>query len=64
MSVFFNQIKMLDDTVIKDELIANGSNLINSNTSKNYIDRILNMVDSFYLTRQCWSLEESYENKW
>jgi len=59
----FNQIGLLDDTVIKDELIANGTNLINSNTSKNYIDRILNMVDSFYLTRQCWSLEESYKNK-
>ena len=28
-----------------------------------YIEKFLNIMDNFYLTRQCWSLEESYKNK-
>lgn len=58
-----NKICKLNDLAIKDDLIAKGQAIIKENTSQNYIDKFLNIMDSFYLTRQCWSLEESYINK-
>ena len=57
------KIKMLNDLSIKDDIISNGQILIKESTCKNYVDKFLNILDSFYLTRQCWSLKESYENK-
>ena len=57
------KIKSLNDLAVKDELIANGNNLIKENGFKRYLDRFLNLMDSFYLTRQCWSLEENYIEK-
>ena len=57
------KIKMLNDLSIKDDIISNGQILIKENNCKNYVDKFLNILDSFYLTRQCWSLKESYENK-
>jgi len=57
------KITSLSDMVIKEELIKNGQNLIKENTIRNYTDRFLNIMDSFYLTRRCWSLTESYKIK-
>jgi len=53
----------LNDAAIKDDLISNGQILIREHTFKNYIDKFLNIMDNFYLVRQCWSLEENYSNK-
>lgn len=58
-----NKIQMLNDLAIKDDLIAKGQIIIKENTSQKYIDKFLNIMDSFYLTRQCWSLKESYRSK-
>lgn len=58
-----DKIQKLNDLAIRDDIIANGTLLIKENTTKNYIDKFINMMDSFYLTRLCWSLEESYRNK-
>lgn len=52
------KIVLLNDIAIKDEIIANGKNLIKANNSKKYIDRIINILDNFYSIRQCWSLDE------
>ncbi len=57
------KIKLLNDIAIKDDIISKGQLLIKENTSKSYIEKFLNMMDDFYLIRQCWSLNESYENK-
>ena len=57
------KIKTLNDVVIKNELIQNGQILIKENSIKNYMDKFLNIMDSFYLIRRCWSLKESYKNK-
>ena len=57
------KIKMLNDIPTKDELISKGQVLIKESTCKSYIDKFLNIMDNFYLTRQCWSLEESYDGK-
>ena len=54
---------MLNDIAFKDEMTAKGKLLIKENTSKKYVDNFLNIMDSFYLTRMCWSLEESYQEK-
>ena len=48
------KIKMLSDIAIKDELIAKGQLLIKDSTCTKYVDKILNIGDNFYLTRQCW----------
>ena len=58
-----DKIQKLNDLAIRDDLIANGKVLIKENTSQKYIDKFLNVMDSFYLTRLCWSLEESYRTK-
>ena len=58
-----DKIQKLNDLAIRDDIMANGRLLIKENTTKNYIDKFINMMDSFYLTRLCWSLEESYRNK-
>ena len=57
------KIKILNDVQIKDELLSNGRLLISQLKSKNYIEKCLNLIDNFYLIRQCWSLKESYNNK-
>ena len=57
------KIKQLSDLATKDDLIANGQLIIKENSCKNYVDSFLNMVDNFYLLRQCWSLDEDYRNK-
>ena len=57
------KIKSLNDIVIKQELIQNGHILNKENTIRTYMDRFLNIMDSFYSTRRCWSLEESYTVK-
>lgn len=57
------KIKMLNDIAFKDEIIAKGSLLIKENSTKKYVDNFLNIMDSFYLTRMCWSLEDSYQEK-
>ena len=57
------KIKLLNDLAIKDDIISKGEVLIKENTFKNYIDKFINEMDTFYLTRQCWSLKESYSNK-
>ena len=57
------KIKSLNDIAVKDDLIQNGQLLIKENTIRNYMDRFLNVMDSFYLTRRCWSLKESYKVK-
>ncbi|MBR5304229.1 MAG: glycosyltransferase family 4 protein [Candidatus Gastranaerophilales bacterium] len=57
------KIQNLNDLAIKDDLINKGQAIIKENTMQKYIDKFLNIMDSFYLTRQCWSLEESYLNK-
>ncbi len=57
------KIKMLNDIAFKDDITSRGKLLIKENTPKNYVDKFLNIMDSFYLTRMCWSLEESYREK-
>ena len=57
------KIKTLNDIQIKDELISKGKLLINELSPKDYIEKCLNLIDNFYLIRQCWSLKESYNNK-
>ena len=57
------KIQSLNDLVIKEELIQNGQLLIKENTIRNYMDRFLNIMDNFYQTRRCWSLEENYKIK-
>ncbi|MBQ7287741.1 MAG: glycosyltransferase family 4 protein [Candidatus Gastranaerophilales bacterium] len=54
-----NKIQELNDPAIKDDLISNGQIIIKENTVQRYIDKFLNIMDSFYSTRQCWSLGES-----
>lgn len=58
-----SKITMLNDIASRDEIIASGQILVRENSCKNYVDKFLNMMDNFYLTRQCWSLEGSYKNK-
>ncbi|MBQ4646547.1 MAG: glycosyltransferase [Candidatus Gastranaerophilales bacterium] len=58
-----NKIQDLNDLATKDDLINKGQALIKESTTQKYIDKFLNIMDSFYLTRQCWSLEESYKGK-
>ena len=57
------KILLLNDPAIRDDVISNGQILVREHTSKHYIDKFLNILDNFYLTRQCWSLEESYSGK-
>ncbi len=57
------KIQNLNDIATKDDLINKGQSLIKECTTQKYIDKFLNIMDSFYLTRQCWSLKESYNNK-
>ena len=57
------KIQDLNDLATKDDLINKGQAIIKESTTQRYIDKFLNIMDSFYLTRQCWSLEESYKNK-
>ena len=57
------KIKSLNDLVIKEELLQNGQLLIKENSIRAYMDRFLGIVDSFYLTRRCWSLKESFKIK-
>ncbi len=58
-----SKIVLLNDMTIRDELIASGQILVRENKCKQYIDKFLNIMDNFYLTRQCWSLEENYNSK-
>jgi glycosyltransferase involved in cell wall biosynthesis len=58
-----SKIQDLNDLAVKDDLINKGQALIKENTAQKYIDKFLNVMDSFYLTRQCWSLKESYRSK-
>ena len=58
-----SKIMELNNMTIRDELISCGQILVRENSCKNYIDNFLNIMDNFYLTRQCWSLEENYNNK-
>ncbi len=62
-SDILEKLDELTNTACLDELISNGKILINENQCKYYIDKFLNLMDDFYLTRQCWSLKESYNNK-
>lgn len=57
------KIQELNNIATKDELLHKGQLLIKENSCKNYIDNFLNLLDNFYLTRQCWSLEENYKLK-
>ena len=58
-----NKIQDLNDPATKDDLIANGKLIIKESTCQKYIDKFLNIMDGFYLTRQCWSLKENYRSK-
>ncbi len=58
-----SKIIELNNITLRDELIASGQILVRENNCKKYIDKFLNIMDNFYLTRQCWSLEEEYSNK-
>ncbi len=49
------KIKMLSDLAIRDDLIAKGNSLIEESTCSKYVDKISNIGDDFYLTRQCWA---------
>ena len=49
------KIKMLSDLAIKDDLISKGRALIKESNCSKYVDRISNLGDDFYLTRQCWA---------
>ena len=55
------KIKILNNIIIKDELNAKSKIIIKENTCYNYINTCLNIIDNFYLTRQCWSLKENYK---
>lgn len=57
------KIKELNDLAKKDELLSKGHLLTKETTCKEYIDKFLNLLDNFYLIRQCWSLEENYKSK-
>ena len=57
------KLNLLNNSACKDELLSNGKILIQECECKNYIDKFLNLMDDFYLTRQCWSLKERYDNK-
>jgi len=54
------KILSLNDLAILDEIIAKGKILLNESDFSKYIHNFLNIMDNFYLTRQCWSLEENY----
>ena len=56
-----SKIQNLNDLATKDDLINKGQAIIKECTTQKYIDKFLNIMDSFYLTRQCWSLKESYK---
>ena len=58
-----DKIQMLNDLSVKDDILSNGKLLIKENTCKKYVDKFLNIIDNFYLTRQCWSLKESYKDR-
>lgn len=58
------KIQDLNDIATKDDLINKGQAIIKENSMQKYIDKFLNILDSFYLTRQCWSLKESYKDRW
>ncbi len=57
------KIKELNHLPVKDELLHKGKLLLKENNCKNYMDNFLNLLDNFYSTRQCWSLEENYKPK-
>lgn len=57
------KLNYLNNQVQKQELISNGDILIKEYDCRNYIEKFLNLMDDFYLTRRCWSLKESYSNK-
>ncbi len=57
------KIKMLNNIAIKDDIVSKGKFLIQECNYKNYIDKILNLIDNFYLTRQCWSLGGGNKSK-
>lgn len=57
------KIEDLNDLATKDDLINKGHAILKDNTTQNYINKFLNIMDSFYLTRLCWSLKESYKGK-
>lgn len=46
-----NKIQDLNDLATKDDLINKGQALIKESTTQKYIDKFLNIMDSFYLTR-------------
>ena len=56
-------IKKLNDIQTRDELLTKGQLLVKELNSKQYIEKCLNMIDNFYLIRQCWSLKESYRDR-
>jgi len=58
-----DKIELLNDLAIKDEILAKGKNLIKENNFQNYVDKIINIIDNFYLTRACWSLCDNYTAK-
>ena len=58
-----DKIEELNDYAVLDDLIAKGKELIKENTCAKYIDSFLNIVDNFYLTRQCWTIKENYRVK-
>ncbi len=57
------KITLLNNMTVKDELSAMGNILIEESDFKNFIEKFLLMADDFYLTRQCWSLEENFNGK-
>ena len=49
------KIKILSDTATRDDMLAKGKSLIKECTCSKYVDKISNIGDNFYLTRQCWA---------
>ncbi len=57
------KIKLLNDIEKKDEILVNSKNLIEKSDFAGYIERFLDIADSFYSVRMCWSMKEMYEDK-
>lgn len=57
------KIQLLGDISLKDDLTQKGQHIHKESKANIYIDKFLNIVDDFYLTRRCWSLEENYKNE-
>lgn len=54
------KIKILQDENLKSNLIKKGFELAYSLTTKNYVSKMIDIIDEFAPIRECWSSDEKY----